>query len=210
MLNLLVLLACGDSEPAASASPSTPAAPAAAPAAEKAEYKGTFANDPKLTPLQVAMIPKDQLPLVRNEIFARYGREFKTDAIRKHFESQAWYQADPKYSDSVLTANDKHNAALIKSFEAEGTNPWENGEYIGETNLMFVDASTVSIGMGGGMYEHLNQTRHFETRGDYVLTWAGDPEWDPANSGCSEAELWLLDHESATAERVGAVDPGRG
>ena len=73
---------------------------------------------------------------------------------------------------------------------------------------MFVDSSTVSVGLGGGMYEHLDQTRHFETRGDYVLTWAGDPEWNPANSGCSDAELWKLDHDAGTAELVGPVQSG--
>jgi hypothetical protein len=176
MLTLIALLACGDSEPAATSNVATPSTPTA-PAAEKAEYKGTFASDPKLTPTQVAMIPKDQLPLVRNEIFARHGRTFKTDAVREHFERQPWYRADPAYSDDLLTANDKHNAALIKS-------------------------------MGGGMYEHLNQTRHFETRGDYVLTWAGAPTWNPANSGCSDAELWKLDHDAGTAELVGPVQSG--
>ena len=60
--------------------------------------------------------PRD-LKLLRNTIFARRGRPFVTPMLKAHFATVGWYTADPKYSDSRLTAVDKKNVALVLSLE---------------------------------------------------------------------------------------------
>jgi hypothetical protein len=60
--------------------------------------------------------PRD-LKLLRNTVFARRGRPFKTPLVQGHFKTVLWYQADPKYADSRLTEVDKKNVQLILSLE---------------------------------------------------------------------------------------------
>ena len=65
----------------------------------------------------------EQLRLARNEIYARYGRMFKTAELQAYFDAQPWYV--PKYTpkefdaieDDVLNPYEKYNLALIKSLE---------------------------------------------------------------------------------------------
>jgi hypothetical protein len=40
---------------------------------------------------------------MRNEIFARYGRSFKTDKWKEHFGAQDWYQIREDYTDDWLS-----------------------------------------------------------------------------------------------------------
>ncbi len=63
-----------------------------------------------------------ELYLARNEIFARYGREFKNSDLVEHFSSKGWYS--PKYSPSEfdsmpdpLNSTEKDNLALIRALE---------------------------------------------------------------------------------------------
>lgn len=63
-----------------------------------------------------------ELYLARNEIFARYGREFKNSDLVEHFNSKDWYS--PKYSPSEfdsmpdpLSSTEKDNLALIRALE---------------------------------------------------------------------------------------------
>lgn len=216
-MTLLLVLACG-------LSPSEPSSPGPGPAVvattpqipsslfdgkgQLVAYKGRFAGNPRLDEAQVALIAPEELVLVRNEVFARYGRVFKTDAIREHFEAQDWYAPNPDYSDTLLTENDKANADLIKSFEGSGADPLKRGEFAGNPPLMFVDAKTVTIAWGEGMYEHLNVTRRWAPRGDYVVTWDGSDGFDPSSSECQEAILWKLDHATGQVTQVADLPTG--
>ncbi|MBL8955956.1 MAG: YARHG domain-containing protein [Myxococcaceae bacterium] len=60
--------------------------------------------------------PRD-LKLLRNTVFARRGRPFKTPLVQGHFKTVAWYKADAEYKDARLTAIDKKNVQLILSLE---------------------------------------------------------------------------------------------
>ena len=40
---------------------------------------------------------------MRNEIFAQYGRSFKTPKWQKHFGAQDWYQIRADYTDEWLS-----------------------------------------------------------------------------------------------------------
>ena len=63
-----------------------------------------------------------QVRLARNEIYARYGYNFKTGAIQQYFESTSWYWDDPYYGHDAnkpsFNKYEKYNLTLIKEYEA--------------------------------------------------------------------------------------------
>ena len=60
-----------------------------------------------------------ELKILRNEIFARHGRTFKTEWLQKYFNNQPWYKPNPNYCDSLLTDDEIEKIKLIKSIEKE-------------------------------------------------------------------------------------------
>jgi serine/threonine protein kinase len=99
--------------------------PAAAP--QRVEQKilaGALLNSEDLDGLSPA-----QLRILRNTIFARYGRSFDTPALQAYFLTRPWYRQRPDYNERMLTATDRANAELIKSSEEErgsATEPTSN------------------------------------------------------------------------------------
>lgn len=73
---------------------------------------------------ELSVLTTAQLELARNEIFARYGREFKTDYIRAHFMSKPWYtvrysaEAFDAIQNDVFNSVEKQNIENIKAVEA--------------------------------------------------------------------------------------------
>jgi YARHG domain len=88
--------------------------------------------DRLLTPAQLRQLSLRDLRLLRNTIYARRGRTFKSQILRDHFEGMSWYKVDPNYSDKLLTANDSRNIALIKSVENEFGGPLSDEDYLAE------------------------------------------------------------------------------
>lgn len=60
---------------------------------------------------------KDELKIMRNEIFARHGFIFKTDAMKKHFESQSWYKPTKENVDNLLSNIEQRNVKTISEYE---------------------------------------------------------------------------------------------
>ncbi len=60
--------------------------------------------------------PKE-LRLLRNTVFAQYGRRFKDSALQKYFDAQWWYVPNPHYNDTMLSTEDKELIALIARVE---------------------------------------------------------------------------------------------
>jgi hypothetical protein len=59
------------------------------------------------------------LRLLRNNVYARRGRPFKSAVIREHFMGMSWYKENPAYTDKLLSATDVRNVRLIRSVEEE-------------------------------------------------------------------------------------------
>jgi hypothetical protein len=59
------------------------------------------------------------LRFLRNTIYARRGRPFKSAVLRAHFTATGWYHIDDGYNDAKLTKIDQRNIALIHSVENE-------------------------------------------------------------------------------------------
>ena len=59
------------------------------------------------------------LRLLRNSIYARRGRPFKSPIVHEHFRGMKWYQENSSYTDMLLSETDRRNVRLIRSVEEE-------------------------------------------------------------------------------------------
>src|SRR5207248_5377201 len=58
-----------------------------------------------------------ELRLLRNEVYARHGRIFKTVWIQQYFGMQPWYDANENFKDEELSGADKTNVETIVAYE---------------------------------------------------------------------------------------------
>lgn len=58
-----------------------------------------------------------ELRLLRNEIYARHGRQFRADWLQQYFFSQPWYTPDETFKDEELSGSDKTNVETIVKYE---------------------------------------------------------------------------------------------
>jgi hypothetical protein len=58
-----------------------------------------------------------ELRLLRNEIYARHGRIFKTLWIQQYFGGQPWYDPKEDFKDEEISGKDKTNIETIVGFE---------------------------------------------------------------------------------------------
>ncbi|WP_158501992.1 YARHG domain-containing protein [Vitiosangium sp. GDMCC 1.1324] len=68
---------------------------------------------------ELRMLSLRDLRLLRNTIYARRGRPFKSELLQEHFKRMPWYTPDPAYTDKRLTKTDKRNIDLIVQVENE-------------------------------------------------------------------------------------------
>jgi hypothetical protein len=61
----------------------------------------------------------DKLDILRNEIYARYGRPFLQEKYKQYFSAQNWYVEKPYFSISWLNHWDHYNADFILEFEKD-------------------------------------------------------------------------------------------
>ncbi len=58
-----------------------------------------------------------ELRLLRNEVYARHGRVFKTLWLQQYFGGQAWYDPNEEFKDEEVTGIDKTNVETIVAYE---------------------------------------------------------------------------------------------
>ena len=57
--------------------------------------------------------------ILRNEIYALHGRQFKTPWIQDYFDSQTWYNPVLDFKDTQLAAVETDNVATIVKYEGK-------------------------------------------------------------------------------------------
>jgi hypothetical protein len=97
---------------------------------DKREAASDRSLDRLLKPAEVRQLSLRDLRLLRNTIYARRGRPFKSTILQDHFNGMSWYHIDPGYTDARLTANDQRNVALIKSVENELGGPLTDEDWL--------------------------------------------------------------------------------
>ena len=85
--------------------------------------------DKQLTLEQLNDFSRRDLRLLRNLIYARRGRPFKSDLLQNYFGTLDWYKADPSYTDARLTALDRRNINVIRSLEDQLGGPLTDYEH---------------------------------------------------------------------------------
>ncbi len=77
-----------------------------------------------LKPGELVGYTKEQLAIMRNEVFARYGYAFsKNEKLRLYFTKKEWYQAEKVSLDLVLTPIERKNLLTIQAAEAHAALP---------------------------------------------------------------------------------------
>lgn len=59
----------------------------------------------------------NELRLLRNEIYARHGRQFQAPWLSQYFYSQPWYQPVETFKDEDVSGSDKQNVETIVAYE---------------------------------------------------------------------------------------------
>lgn len=73
--------------------------------------------DFRLTDFQVALLNGQELALLRNAVYARYGRIFVSEEISEHFQAFQWYVPLHEDVSDELTETDLWNIRLIRYYE---------------------------------------------------------------------------------------------
>ena len=73
----------------------------------------------KMDSLLISDLSKNDLRLLRNEIFARHGYIFNTKELSEYFSQYDWYKPafDASNIENKLTETDRFNITLIRSIE---------------------------------------------------------------------------------------------
>jgi len=74
-------------------------------------------EDKLISPQMLHGLSLNELRLLRNEIYARHGRQFQAPWLSQYFFSQPWYQPDENFKDEQLTGPDKQNVETIVAYE---------------------------------------------------------------------------------------------
>lgn len=85
-------------------------------------------EDKLIAPTMLHGLSLNELRLLRNEIYARHGRQFQAPWLSQYFFSQPWYQPDDNFKDEELSGKDKLNVETIVAYEKKihdelGTKP---------------------------------------------------------------------------------------
>jgi YARHG domain len=94
-----------------------------------------------IDPASLADLSRRDLRILRNLIYARRGRPFKSPILREYFERMEWYHADPKYTDARLTKTDKRNIKVVQDVESEVGGPLTDAEMSGDDAGAFMGAA---------------------------------------------------------------------
>lgn len=85
-----------------------------------------ISNSKKLTKEDLINFSNLDLKRARNEIYARYGREFVSKDMSCYFDKQSWYKINPEYSEKLLSTLEVSNAVFILNYEKERQSPLVN------------------------------------------------------------------------------------
>jgi hypothetical protein len=74
-------------------------------------------EDKLISPQMLRGLSLHELRLLRNEVYARHGRQFQSPWLMQHFFSQPWYQASNNFKDEDLSGPNKQNVETIVAYE---------------------------------------------------------------------------------------------
>ncbi|MBZ5709104.1 YARHG domain-containing protein [Nannocystis pusilla] len=93
--------------------------------------------DALLAANQLATLSLRDLRMLRNTIYARRGRPFRSVLLQEYFGGMDWYEADDAFTDAKLTAVDRKNIRLVQSVEKANGGPLTDYEHKVEEGWFF-------------------------------------------------------------------------
>lgn len=79
----------------------------------------SFTSTTKLTDSYLRGVTKQQMRLIRNEIYARHGYIFKSADLRSYFSRFSWYKATSSDVSRSLNAIETYNIQFLKKAEQQ-------------------------------------------------------------------------------------------
>ncbi len=145
-------------------------------------------EDKLIAPTMLHGLSLNELRLLRNEIYARHGRQFQAPWLSQYFFSQPWYSPDDNFKDEELSGKDKTNVETIVAYEKKihdelGTKPITRTLLDG---LFVEDAAKMRQEIYARRGKVFTKEPWFQT---YFETFA----WYKANPEFSEANLTELE-----------------
>lgn len=102
-----------------SVSTSSPTGPALSTRGQEIEAK--ILRGERLTSNDLTGFSPEELRILRNVHFARYGRKYERPGLGDYFFTRDWYRPSDDYKDSMVNSTDKANVELILSLEKSQT-----------------------------------------------------------------------------------------
>ena len=85
---------------------------------DMADEEYIFPSDSALVTLDdLRGLSKEDVSLMRNEIYARHGYIFQSKELKEYFESKSWYTPNPNFSESDFSSTEKKNKETIIAYE---------------------------------------------------------------------------------------------
>jgi hypothetical protein len=84
--------------------------------------------DKLITVDQLQNLSRRDLRVMRNMVYARRGRKFKSDVLQQYFDRMEWYSINPDYDDKMLSKTDQRNIKIIRSVEDSIGGPMSEDE----------------------------------------------------------------------------------
>jgi len=82
------------------------------------EQEYLFPSDSEyITEYDLRYKTKEEVALIRNEIYARHGYIFKSETYQSYFESKDWYKPNPYFNESSFNEIEKSNKDFIVEYE---------------------------------------------------------------------------------------------
>jgi hypothetical protein len=169
-------------------------------------YEGFWENKKEVTVLDLIAFFPDELPYLRNEIYARYGRAFATSLYQEYFRGKSWYEIKQNYNDAWLSESDIKNAEFIRSIEQSPLNfkdtlsvllkniEYKNDDavltFTSKNNVIWTDPN---IDFGAyGLNGYNAQDMQWLIMGDWILVHRGRPNYFDV----FDVVAYKLDHAS--------------
>ena len=80
-------------------------------------YRGYWERPRRINIFDLIEFYPEQLPYLRNEIYARYGRPFVNRTYQDYFRAKSWYREQSNFDEAWLSQTDRDNAEFIAAVE---------------------------------------------------------------------------------------------
>lgn len=82
------------------------------------EDEQLFNGDAKFMPMKLLKsLSRNEIKLIKAEILARHGYEFKTKELDDYFKQKSWYKIDEHFNANFLSTTEKQNIRFIMEYE---------------------------------------------------------------------------------------------